>query len=48
MGNDDSNTTRFPSATYCKYNYDHVFKSLSDREIHENECPDKEEYEEKF
>jgi hypothetical protein len=42
------NKERFPSATYCKYNYEHVFKTLADRELHEKSCPNRQEFEQKI
>jgi hypothetical protein len=39
--------TRLPSCTYCRYNVDHVFKTLKERETHEIVCPDRAAYERK-
>lgn len=38
---------RQPSCTYCRYNVDHAFKTLKDRETHEEVCPDRAAYERK-
>ena len=38
---------RLPSCTYCRYNVDHSFKTLKDRETHEELCPDRAAYERK-
>ena len=42
-----SDSVRHPSATYCKYNLEHVFKTIIDRESHEECCPNKQEFEQK-
>ena len=39
--------TREPTCTYCRYNVDHVFKSIKERETHEEQCPDRASYEKK-
>lgn len=39
------NKVRCPSATFCKYNYEHSYKTLEDREHHEKTCPNKVEME---
>jgi hypothetical protein len=39
--------TREPTCTYCRYNVDHVFKSIKERETHEECCPDRAAYERK-
>ena len=38
---------RAPQVTYCKYNVDHVYKSLKERETHEAVCPEKAAYDKK-
>jgi hypothetical protein len=38
---------RVPCATYCRYNVDHVFKTLKERETHEEICPQRASYERK-
>jgi hypothetical protein len=38
---------RKPSATFCKYNCEHKFKTLEEREHHESICPNKQEFERK-
>lgn len=38
---------RAPQVTYCKYNVEHVFKSLKERETHEAVCPEKAAYDRK-
>jgi hypothetical protein len=38
---------RSPSCTYCRYNVDHVYKTIKEREIHEETCSDKAAFERK-
>lgn len=38
---------RPPQCTYCRYNVDHVFKTLKERETHEQVCPQRADYERK-
>jgi hypothetical protein len=37
--------TREPTATYCKYNHEHTYRTLADREAHEQVCPNKTAFE---
>jgi DNA polymerase II small subunit/DNA polymerase delta subunit B len=39
--------TRVPTCTYCRYNVDHVFKTIKERETHEEVCPERAAYERK-
>jgi hypothetical protein len=39
--------TRVPTCTYCRYNVDHVFKTIKERETHEEMCPERAAYERK-
>ena len=32
---------RTPSVTYCKFNYEHSFRSLAKRSVHEQLCPNR-------
>ena len=39
--------SRAPQVTYCRYNVNHVYKTLKERETHEMQCPDKAAYDRK-
>ena len=39
--------SRVPTCTYCRYNVDHVFKTIKERETHEDVCPERAAYERK-
>ena len=39
--------TRVPTCTYCRYNVEHVFKTIKERETHEEGCPERAAYERK-
>ena len=39
---------RMPTCAYCKYNQNHMFKTVLERETHEDVCPDKATYESRW
>ena len=36
---------RLPSVTYCKYSWEHAYKTIPEREMHEKTCPNRVEME---
>lgn len=47
-GNGVGSNERAPSVTYCKFNWEHSFRSLAEREVHEQVCPNRREFEAKI